>query len=306
MKQFIKKIIIFFIPIRLICNKFNPIILYHSLGSNSNFSENIDHVNLKTLENQLRIVQKYWKFVTIDEYVNAKNKKGLACLTIDDGYKNVLEESLKIFEILDIPITIFINSSTFLGKIFWRDKVRYLIKRKLVNKFIQNSQIFNNYHYEKFYLISKNPKFNSKEVEKELDKFFLKENLQVNSSHNFCFDDTKYLINHPLVSYGNHSANHNVMSSLSKDQQFKDILECKNFLKKFDINKSNIFCIPFGGKDSFNEDTMSILEELGYKATLLSENKLNSIMNINQIDRFMPKNFSIVETIKILFLKQII
>ena len=306
MKQFIKKILIFFIPIRLIFNKFNPIFLYHSLGSNLNFSENIDHVNLKILENQLRIVQKYWKFVTIDEYVDTKNKKGLACLTIDDGYKNVLEESLEIFEKLEIPITIFINSSTFQGKIFWRDKVRYLIKNKLVQKFIENSQIFNNNHYEKFYWISKNPEFNSKKVEKELDKFFLKENLKVNSSHNFCFDDTKYLINHPLVSYGNHSSNHYVMSSLSKDEQFKDILECKNFLKKFDINKSNIFCIPFGGKDSFNEDTMSILEELGYKGTLLSENKLNKIINTNQVDRFMPKKSNIIETVKTLYLKQLI
>jgi len=306
MKQFIKKIIIFFIPIKLICNKFNPIFLYHSLGSNSNFSENIDHVNLKTLENQLRIIQKYWKFVTIDEYVAAKNKKGLACVTIDDGYKNVLDESLKLFEILEIPITIFINSSTFLGKIFWRDKVRYLIKKKLVKKFIENSKLFNDDHCEKFYSISKNPKFNSKEVEKELDEFFLRENLYVNSSHNFCFDDTKYLINHPLVTYGNHSANHYVMSSLNKDQQFKDVLECKNFLKKFNINKSNIFCIPFGGKESFNEDTMSILEELGYKATLLSEDKLNSHINTKQLDRFMPKKFNIVETVKTLYLKQII
>ena len=83
-------------------------------------------------------------------------------------------------------------------------------------------------------------------------------------------------------------------------------MECKNFLKKFNINKSNIFCIPFGGKDSFNEDTMSILEELGYKATLLSENKLNSVINSYQIDRFMPKKFNIFETVKTLYLKQII
>ena len=306
MRQFIKKIIISFIPIKLICNKFNPIFLYHSLGSNSNFNENIDHVNLNTLEIQLKIVQKYWKFVTIDEYVEAKNKKGLACLTIDDGYKNVLDESLKIFENLEIPITIFINSSTFQGKIFWRDKIRFLISNDLVKKFIENSKLFKEEDGKKFYSISKNPRFNSKVVEKELDKFLIEENLQVKSSHNFCFDDTKYLIDHPLVSYGNHSANHYVMSSLNKDQQFKDVQECKNFLKKFNINMSNIFCIPFGGKESFNEDTVSVLKELDYKATLLSENKLNNIMNSNQIDRFMPKSSNIIETLKSLYLKQMI
>ncbi len=306
MKQFLKKIILSFIPIKLICNKFNPIFAYHSLGSNSNFIENIDHVNLKTLENQLINVKKYWKFVTIDEYVASKNKKNLACVTVDDGYKNVIEESLEIFESLEIPITIFINSSTFQGKIFWRDKIRYLIENKLVKKFIENSQLFSNDHAEKFYSVSKNPKFNSKKVEEELDNFFLNENLEVKSGNNFCFDDTKYLVSHPLVSYGNHTANHYVMSSLTKDQQFKDILECKNFLKKFNINVSNIFCIPFGGKVSFNQDTISILGELNYKATLLSENRLNNITNNNQIDRFMPKNSNIRDVMKTLYLKQLI
>jgi hypothetical protein len=96
------------------------------------------------------------------------------------------------------------------------------------------------------------------------------------------------------------------MSSLTKDQQFKDILECKNFLKKFNINISNIFCIPFGGKVSFNQDTISILEELNYKAILLSENKLNNTINNNQIDRFMPKNSNIRDVMKTLYLKQLI
>src|SRR6056300_1185440 len=257
MNKFIKKKLLFFFPIRLISRNFNPIILYHSLGSNPNFNKNIDHVNLQTLENQLRAVQEYWNFVKIDEYIKAKNKKILTCLTIDDGYKNVLEESLEIFEKLEIPITIFVNSSTFKGKIFWRDKVRYLIEKRLVNQFIKESLIFKK----------------------------------------------KYLVNHPLISYGNHSANHYVMSSLNKDQQLNEILECKNFLDEFLVNKSNVFCIPFGGKDSFNEQTISILNKLNYKFILLSENKLNKIRNNNQIERFMPKNFDIIETIKTLYLK---
>ncbi|MDC0521698.1 polysaccharide deacetylase family protein [Candidatus Pelagibacter sp.] len=303
MNRFIKKKLLFFFPIRLISRKFNPIILYHSLGSNPNFNKNIDHVNLQTLENQLRAVQEYWNFVKIDEYIKAKNKKRLACLTIDDGYKNVLEESLEIFEKLEIPITIFVNSSTFRGKIFWRDKVRYLIEKRLVNQFIEESLIFNKKHLDIFYSISKNPKFNSIEVEKEIDKFFLKKNLDTNFGDSNCFDDKKYLINHPLISYGNHSANHYVMSSLNKDQQLNEILECKNFLDEFHVNKSNVFCIPFGGKDSFNEQTISILNKLNYKYILLSENKLNKIRNNNQIERFMPKNFDIIETIKTLYLK---
>ena len=303
MNKYIKKKLLFFFPTRLISKNFNPIILYHSLGSNLHFDRNIDHVEPQILEKQLKAVKKYWSFVKIDDYVEAKNKKGLACLTIDDGYKNVLEESLEIFEKLKIPITIFVNSSTFKGKIFWRDKVRYLIKKKLVGEFIKDSQIFKQEHLDIFYLISKNPKFNSIEVENEIDKFFIKKNLNINFGHSYCFDNNKYLINHPLISYGNHSANHYVLSSLNKDQQLNEILECKNFLNNFNINKSDVFCIPFGGKECFNKDTISILNKLKYKVTLLSENKLNDARNNNQIDRFMPKNSDIIETIKTLYLK---
>ena len=303
MNKYIKKKLLFFFPIRLISRNFNPIILYHSLGLSTNFDKNIDHVNLQNLEFQLKAVKKYWNFVKIDEYIQAKNKKGLTCLTIDDGYKNVLEESLEIFEKLKIPITIFINSSTFKGKIFWRDKVRYLIKNKLIDQFIKQSLIFKKEHSSIFYSISKNPQFNSIEVEKEIDKFFLEKNFNMKLGNSLCFDDKKYLINHPLITYGNHSANHYVMSSLNKEQQLNEILECKNFLNKFDINKSKVFCIPFGGKETFNMDTISILNKLNYQVILLSENKLNKTKSNNQIERFMPKNFDIIETIKTLYLK---
>ena len=50
-------------------------------------------------------------------------KKGLASVTIDDGYKNVIDESLLIFKSLNIPITIFINSSTFFEKFFGETKL---------------------------------------------------------------------------------------------------------------------------------------------------------------------------------------
>ncbi len=306
MRQFIKKILTFPIPLRVISNKFNPVFLFHSLGIKTNFYKNIDHVNIKTLETQLKDIQKNWKFVSIDEYASAKSKKGLTSLTIDDGYKNVIDESLKVFENLKIPITIFINSSTFSGKIFWRDKVRYLIENKLIEKFLISSNLFNYENIKNFYYTSKDPKFNSIEVEREIDQFFSNENINISMNNNLCFDDKKYLIDHSLVSYGNHSANHYVLSSLKKEEQKKEIIDCQNFINKFKINKSNIFCIPFGGSNTYNDETLSVLKELNYKTILVSQNRLDSIESLNKIERFMPKTFNIKQTIKELYIKRLI
>ena len=304
--NFIKKILLFFVPIKYIINKYNPIFLYHSLGIESNFNTNIDHVDLITLEKQLRYIKKYWKFVTIDEFVNAKNRKGLTSLTVDDGYKNIIEEALIIFEKLEIPLTIFINSSTLKGEIFWRDKIRYLIENKLIKKFVSNSKLFNEKDINNFYYISKNSKFNSKQIEIELNEFFLKENILLNKNHKLCLDDKKYLIKHPLITYGNHTASHYFLSSLNKEEQYRDILECKNFLESFDVNRSNVFCVPFGGMNSFNEDTVNILKNLNYKTLLLTENKLNNFEDKHIIYRIMPSNFDIKNFLKKIYLKQII
>jgi hypothetical protein len=167
MKKFLKKNLSSFIPIKFIANKCNPILLYHSIGTSNYFDDNLDHVNLVTLERQIENIQKYWKFVSIDEYAESKNKKGITSLTIDDGYKNIIDQALKLFEISNIPITIFINSSSFNGKIFWRDKVRYIIDNNLVEQFIEDSKLFNKSHIKTFYYETKNSFLNSIQVERD-------------------------------------------------------------------------------------------------------------------------------------------
>ncbi len=306
MINFIKNLAASFVPIKLITKSYNPIILYHSIGLNSKFRDNIDHINLEILQTQLKTIQKFWKFIPIDEYVDVKNKKGLASLTIDDGYKNIIDEALEVFEYLKIPITIFVNSSTFKGKIFWRDKVRYLIDNNKVDEFINNSNLFEKKHLNKFYSISKNPIYNSIEVENEIDQFILRENLKMNNRYEFCFDNKDYLIKHPLISYGNHTANHYVLSSLTKEQQYDEIIECKNFIDTIDINKSKVFSIPFGGNNSFNSDTLLNLDDLNYKTILKSTNDLDSIFSTNEINRFMPKTYKIENTLKKMYLKKLL
>ena len=76
---------------------------------------------------------------------------------------------MKVFEKLEIPITIFINSSTFNGKIFWRDKIRYLIQNNMIKEFVKYSKLFKESDVNNFYFISKSTKFNSKQVEIELN-----------------------------------------------------------------------------------------------------------------------------------------
>lgn len=307
MKETLRKYLVQIIPMKIVASNYNPILLYHSVGNSKNFKETtIDHISLDVLKKHLLEAQKYWKFVSIDEYVRADDRKSLAAVTIDDGYKNVLDEALPLFEELNIPITIFINSSTLRGEIFWRDKVRYLIDNNLENDFIKASNIFTENNTLTFYQDTKKPVYNSKLIEKEIDVFLKKKNIDIEHSLNLCFDSNKYLIKHDLVYYGNHTDKHYLLSSLTKDEQFKEINTTKELLETLDVNVSNIFSIPFGGLGTYNEDTISILKDLKYNWILLSKGFLENINNSTEyIERVMIKNDDFQNSIKISFLRNI-
>ena len=77
MKESVKIFLSSFVPMKLITGNYNPILLYHSLGNNSKFEENIDHVSLEILETHLKDIQKYWKFVSTYKEEAEKNKIGI-------------------------------------------------------------------------------------------------------------------------------------------------------------------------------------------------------------------------------------
>ena len=64
---------------------------------------------------------------------------------------------------------------------------------------------------------------------------------------------------------GSHSESHTLLSRLSYREQFKELNNSKIFLEKI-INQSiDTFCYPYGGKISYNGNTLKILKKLKYK-----------------------------------------
>jgi len=301
------------LPFKIIALNSNPILLYHSIFKQvpKNMMDGLDNVMPEILFEQISFLKKHYEIISVDDYIGLRDKNGYACLTFDDGYKTVLDRGLEVFESLNLPITIFLNTSSLEGKIFWRDKVRFIINNNLVEEFknFTTKMIRTNGH--DFYKYTKNKNNNSIIIENEIDKFIEHKNIgsQLNS---YSIDSSKYFINHPLVSYGNHSHNHYVMSSLTFDEQFQEINNTKKVLIDNGINHSKVFSLPFGGPDDFNDDTINILENEGYDAMLMSQNLLNFPFsadktrgNIILLERFMPKSMLLPTTMKEIFFRTI-
>ena len=73
--------------------------------------------------NQLREFSKKFDFVSIDDWFQSKNKKGLAAITFDDAYNNIFDGIIKELNILKIPSCVFIIGKSLDNKCYWREKI---------------------------------------------------------------------------------------------------------------------------------------------------------------------------------------
>ena len=290
--------------INKIFSKFSSLVLlYHSSYKNlpSDLSTAIHNVEPNELRKQLIWLKNHFNIVPIDELFSSDDIRGKAAITFDDAYQSFFDEAVPIFQELNIPCTVFIVGCTMDNKIFWRDKIRYIINKSLIKDFLDKNIQFCKRHkinFDNFYSRTKHKSVNSLEIDNLLDQYLETNNINLKSL-SYCLNDRKMLSKDKLFTYGSHSYSHYVMSSLSEDQQNDEILKNKYLLEDIDINLSNIFSIPFGGDETFNETTLKLLLTNNYNGYMYSRNRVNSIFSyepnkdknfpILYADRFMPQ-----------------
>ncbi|NJN45727.1 MAG: polysaccharide deacetylase family protein [Candidatus Competibacteraceae bacterium] len=271
-----------------------PVLLYHA-----NFSEppadlvdNLHNVAPAIMHRQLAMLKSRFQFVFVDELAESGCRPGLAAVTFDDGYLTVLDEALEVLTDLEIPCTVFLNGCTFDNRIFWRDKVRFIINNQLVaawNEFTANRFTVAE---QSFYYSTKDPANNSKAIDQVLDQFLASQHVAT-QTFRYCLHEINQLKSHPLVAYGNHSHHHFVLSSLTESEQYEEIRATHELLQRIPgIQTSALFSIPFGKPRHFNAGTLRCARALGYTGVLLSRDRLNFSPpewqeNLPLLERFM-------------------
>ena len=276
------------------------ILLYHSITPSipDELQNTLHNVHPEVLQKHLEQVSAFFQFVSLEEFASADTKKGLATITFDDGYKNVLEKALPILESFNYPLTLFLNPMTFEKRWNWRDKVRYLINYQLIDEFERDYQF--NHKQKRFYRYSKHPLNNSAELDQALDKFLIDKEIDIYPEYPYL--QKHELLDHPLISYGNHSFNHYVLSSLSPEQQCHEIEAAKAALNQLSKHKiSSCFSAPFGGSDDINSYTCRCVRNTGYKTLLMSRQRLQPNQTKAEqpqiLERFMPRSENVLTEI---------
>ena len=266
----------------------------------ADFKKTIHNVTPENILKQALLLKKYLDIISIDELFTLPEDKmeGKISLTFDDGYDNNFNGILQKLSAHSIPVTVFLIGNSLNKKSYWRDKIIFLENnKKYLNEFITLFQKNTNIQFDQnhFFKQSKQNNINSMILDNALDTFIKKNNLHDKIYLNLISDANK-LIKSKFVKYGNHTFNHYVMSSLTYDEQKKEILSNKNFLSTLNVETTDVFALPFGTYQDINIDTIKVLNELKINKVLLCNNTINNKNNcfeINKIkflDRLTPSN----------------
>ena len=87
------------------------------------------------------------------------------------------------------------------------------------------------------------------------------------SIFNIKFDAHNYYLNSNQIKemsqndmvFGSHTVNHNVMSTLSRSEQTKEIQESFEYLNQYVKQEYKTYCHPYGRPNSFDQNTLDIL-----------------------------------------------
>lgn len=249
-----------------------------------------DNVTPERLYEHVAKLKRAVRLVPIDELARSKRLRGIGAVTFDDGYRSVIEQALPVFEALDVPFTIFLNTFAMSGETFWRHKVKYLINHSLEAECERSFRRVRRIPGQSFSDALKDPTNNTKAVMEEIDSFLECKGLRPELAAHF-LSRREELIAHRLIWYGNHSHQHHVMASLSDREQLDEIQVTKRYLEGIPgIQLSRCFAIPFGRADQANSGTLAAVKESGYEALLLNRGGVNrahaSAMGVRILERF--------------------
>ena len=88
---------------------------------------------------------------------------------------------------------------------------------------------------------------------------------------------------------GSHTVNHPVMSKLDFDTQKKEIIDSFDFLDSI-INLSNkVYCHPYGGSYSFNDNTITLLNELNIDYAFSVANRNINLKDVRENKYALPR-----------------
>ena len=286
-------------------------IMYHYIRNKSKSFPNYNILEKKDYINQIK---KFSKTGLINSYEELFISSDKFLPTFDDGFKDHIFAAEVLKKNNSIGI-FFIPTSPLKNNIMLDVHKTHLILGKVksskalneLEKYLYKNKISKFYNYnEKSKYKSAYKKHNDEDDKKQFKKImnyygdlklkhkildYLLKKFEIN------IKPKDYYLNKKEIKYlksigmliGSHGESHTLLSRLPYREQFKELNNSKIFLEKI-INKNiDIFCYPYGGRISYNNNTLKILKKLKYKLAYSVEYRDMSLKDIQKKPYELPR-----------------
>ena len=246
--------------------KTSTILTYHRVLPRA-IAQNVEpgmYVTPETLHNHIQVIKKYYNITSINDCFNYSDSDKPNCVfTFDDGWSDFLNYAWPLLESERVPATVYLPTGLIsTGTPFWTDRLRHIL---LNDGFDTLAKLLKNQYGKIFH--KKNTQVNEELISQAIS--FLKEipSLEIDqiltqieaTSHLpkassqtgrpfLTWDEIRTLARTKLITFGSHTVNHEILTTVSPDQIITELQESHDQLIKEGVGTTNEipFCYPNG------------------------------------------------------------
>jgi len=294
------------------------ILMYHRIlpkDKCSPFLQSGMFVTNRTFEKHINFIKNRFNVIFLGKLLNliqnetsSHSQKPFCVVTFDDGWRDNYDYLFPIIKKYQIPVTIFLPTN-FIGsnKLFWTDEISriiFLIKNNYEDQIlnlIQNLSILESEDFEGpatlviEKVIAKLKKYSIAKIEEEIQTLTKRTNitLKIESSKFLSWDQISDMYNSGIVKYGSHTANHQILTTLPKEDIMNELkISQRTLVEKNLVDKNSIpFSYPNG---NYSSEIVKLVKESGYALAVTTEKGSN---NIDALDPYLLKRIPLHEDI---------
>lgn len=238
------------------------------------------YVTSKSFDSQVSFLKKNYQILLLEELIEKINRNekisGCCAITFDDGWRDNYTDAFPILKKHNAPATIFLATALIgTNKLFWPEEICWHLDRHPLTRdagatgasrvptFLNEIGKYSSHNRELYLnnVIEILKRYSPDKRNKVLDSFRERSKRPYPSRQMLNWEEAREMIKSGLITFGAHTARHEILDQLSISEARTEISQSKNDIEQKLGVKVRTFAYPNGNS---NESIQNILKEYDF------------------------------------------